>query len=501
MHETHFAADSAAEYRVFRTRWLAAAIVVLGLGLRAWNLGGTGFTSDEIEELRLARAPLADLILDRDDDRFPPLHRSLVGVATRATGTDSAARWMSVVFGGLTLVVVWRAGVLLLGARGAIWPTLLLAASPFHIMYCRDGRAYSLYMLLAAVMFWAALKLLRSGAWTHWLPLIGSTAAAVYTHYYAGPLAVVVWLVVLSAAIRRDGWRRPFAAAVAMTVLLVPAPILLWLAMHDLPNEKLVAWFDVEALGFAYVSLATGFTVGPSVQELRSMPTSEGVRQLLPWVAAIGFSYAVLGWYALRRLEKWDLVLLLAPPLVLVPLLGVAGNLAEQGFVYRYVCWMAIPYALVLGAGASCSRQRRLAAFAVATLVTVNAIAIYNRNFDPRYAEEDFRAVAAKLDELDSQHGPVLVASNYIGSALRYYAEETRPVASFPIFSQHASERDAALGEFLAAHPAGTRFMIVSQWLPDDDVRRATRDAALREFDAKLVAELNQTEIYSAVVP
>ena len=494
-------ADLAAGPRTPHTWWLAVAIVFLGVALRAWNLDGTGYTSDEIEELKLSRAPLADLILDRDGDRFPPLHRSLVGIEIRSTGSDLAARWLSVVCGGLTLVVVWRSGVMLLGDWDALWPTLLITCSPFHIFYCRDGRAYSMYMLWAAVMFWAALRLLRRGAWRDWLMLIVATAGAVYTHYYAAPLAVVVWAITLYVTIRRDGWRWPLTAALGASVLLAPAPILLWMAMSDLPNEKLVAWFDVEALGFAYVSLATGFAAGPSIQELRSMPASEGIRQFLPWVAAIGFAYATLGWYALRRLRKFELALLLAPPLVLVPILGIVGNLIEQGFVFRYVSWMTIPYALLLGAGARRWRQRPIVAVAIAALLMVNGVAIFNRNFDPRYAEEDFRAVAKKLDELDPERGPVLVASDYTGTALSYYAGTSRSIASFPIFSQHVAEREAAIDEFLVRHPPGTRFTLVSQWLPADDVRRATRDAALHQFAARLVAELNQTEIYSAAVP
>src|SRR5262249_14429251 len=161
---------------------------------------------------------------------------------------------------------------------------------------------YAMYVLLSAMMFWGALRVMRRGGWGDWTMLILSTAAAVYTHYYAGPLAVVVWGVALAVAIPRDGWRRPLAATALIGLLLLPSPFFLWSALSDLPDEKLVAEFDVPAYGYSYVSLATGFTVGPSMMELRSMPASDGVRQFLPWIAVLGFAFATLGWQACRKL-------------------------------------------------------------------------------------------------------------------------------------------------------------------------------------------------------
>ena len=261
-----------------RSLLLALVVIALGVALRAWNLHGSGFTSDEVAELNAIHQPLADIIADRDDDLFPPLYRTTAALVVRAAGTDLAVRWLSVAYGALALIVIWRAGAELFGERDAVWPTLLLAGSPFHINICRDGRAYALYCLFAAVMFWAALRLLRRGGWSNWLLLIVSTAGGVYTHYYLGPLAVVVWLVVLATAIPRDGRRQPLIAATAITMLLLPAPFMLRTALADKTEELLVAWFDVEALGYAFVSQATGFTVGPSRVELRSMPASAGIR-------------------------------------------------------------------------------------------------------------------------------------------------------------------------------------------------------------------------------
>lgn len=492
-----------------RVPWLfVIGVIALALALRGWNLHGRGFTADEVAELLLARQPLASVIMDEDDDRFPPLYRTILVIWERAFGTEAAARWLSVVAGVLTVIVVWRAGAALLDERDAPWPALLLACSPFHIHFCREGRAYAVYCLFAAMMFWAALRLLRDGGARRrgeWALMVGSTVAAVYSHWYAVPLAALLWAFSLAASWRRDGWRLPAGAVAATALLLIPAPIILIRASADLPDEELYAGFDLEALGYALISLPGGFTIGPSMKELRSIPAAEGIRQFLPWVAAVGLAGLVLLGQAIRRLGLRGaggraLAMLVASAL-LTPLLGYAGNLTGGGFVYRYVVWLVVPYALLLGAGASRSRASWAARLAVVALLAVNAAAIFNRAYDSRYDEEDFRAVAAKLEELGADDAPVLVASNYMGAALRYYWPAERPLTSFPIFAHHGDQRAERLQEFRQTHPSGTKFWIVSQWLPETDVRRATRDAALVELGATLEAQLVQMEIYSAQQP
>lgn len=485
-----------------RIPWLLViGVIALGFLLRGWDVHGRGYTADEVAELLLARKPLATVVMDEDDDRFPPLYRTILVIWDNAWGTEAAARWLSAIAGGLTVVVVWRAGAVLLNERDAVWPALLMACCPFHIHFSREARAYSVYCLFAALMVWAALRLQQRGRRGDWALLVVTTAAGVYSHWYAVPLGAMLWLFVCFAGWQRREWRRMFTAVAAMALLLVPAPILLIRATADLPDEELYAGFDVEALGYTFVSLAGGFTVGPSMKELRSIPAAEGIRLFLPWLAAIGFAGLTLAWQAIRRVGvRAPLVMLVASSALLVPLLGYVGNVTGGGFVYRYVVWLAVPYALILGAGASRFSVSWFARLAVVVLLMVNAAALYNRTYHARYDEEDFRAVAAKLEELGAAEAPVLVASNYMGHALQYYWPAERSLTSFPIFAHHGEQRAERLAEFQAAHPAGTKYWIVSQWLPEDDVRRETRDAVLDELGAKREAELVQMEIYSAEV-
>ena len=482
-----------------RRRAIAMAILVLAFALRAWRLHAVGFTADEVSELQSARKSIVSMLLDEDDDLFPPLYRPTAAMWNRLWGTELATRWLNVAYGVAATWFVWLAAVELLGDRRAVWPALLFATAPFHVHYCREGRAYALYVLFAAIAFWAALAVWRRGEPRHWIALTVASAAAVWTHYFAGPLVVVVWAWLAVATLRTSDWKPFVAAAGVLAILLAPTPLVLRRAMADHPDEHLTASFDKETYAYAYLVQSTGYTLGPSMLELRSIDAREGARQMLPWAIVIGLAWAVLVASGVTLLAgEASLWLLLTTFFVLVPLLGFGGNLVGVGFFYRYAAWLPIPYALLLGAGASRNPRPWIVACATATLLLVHGVAYYNRLFDARYAEEDFRAVAARLDELASPDDPVIVASPYMAAALNYYRPADRAAASFPIFSQAAERRERDIAAFLAGVQPGQRYWIVSQWLPRTDVRRETRDATLRDLGARFRAELNQTEIYEA---
>ncbi len=480
--------------------WFLLAIVLLAFALRAWNLHGEGFTADEVSEVLASHVPVVSMLLDEDDDQFPPLYRLALGLSVRLTGSDLTARWLSVLCGTAVIFVVWGAGAELLGKRDGWWPALLLATCPFHIHYSREGRAYAFFFFFCCLAIWAMLRLLRNGSVGNWCLLAAGSLAAIYTHYFAVPLLAAVWLISLLGVQNRDARLRGLIAALCVTIGTLPAFYLLRRAMLDFPVGKLVSTFDVEALGYTYMLLVSGFTLGPSMRELRTLSASEGIALFLPWIATVGCVLLVLSYYALQRLRSSrGLLPLLFLLLFLVPAIGWSGNLAGVGFVYRYVLWLAFPFVLWVAAGAACSKSSRLAMFATVALLLLNVIAVGNGYMNPRYQGEDFRATARYLTSQQKEPRPILVASPYMAQALRYYLPEDWEVDSFPIFSQLEEPREKRVAEFLASLDKGEPYWFLSQWLPKDDIRRQTRDAIRERLASEFITEVGMMEIYKAV--
>ncbi len=299
-------------------RWLwALGILLLALVLRGWNLHATGYTADEVSELRDARRPYTEILTDRDDDLFPPLYRLTLATWNRLWGDERAARWLNVLFGVATVGVMLRIGALSLDESQQHWPALVFAVSPFHVHFCREGRAYALFVLLAAVAWWMTLRVLRAGSVKNWLTCGIAMTAAIWAHWYAAPLMVLLWLAGVLVSLPRDGWRPAALGTLAAAMLLAPGPFLLLQALRDLQHERLYAKSDVEAVGYLYFLQAAGFTVGPSMVELRSIPAQEGIMRLAPWLGVVGVAcvplFALgLGQFVDRRVRALTLLALLA---------------------------------------------------------------------------------------------------------------------------------------------------------------------------------------------
>ncbi len=481
--------------------WLAV-IVVFALLIRAWDLNGTGFTSDEVSEINSAHASLQSIIMDEDDDRFPPFYRFVLSSCVKATGTDLTLRWVSVVCGVLAVVVVWMIGKEIAGTRVGLWSAFLLAVSPFHIHFSREGRAYGFYFLFCCIAMWAAVRLSRTSKFKDWLCLGFASLLALYCHYYAVPFLAVLWLSALWVTRTHGTWRYAWIVLAGCALFSIPVALILLDATENMPAGSLVAWFDIEAWAYTFLIQVSGFTFGPSMRELRSISAAEGIRMFLPWVAATGVALATLSYFAYLTLKDSKWLGMLAVFLVaMVPLVGYAGNLFGVGCTYRYVIWIALPYVLWLGAGAAQLSHRKLVLPAVCLLLVLNGIAVYNRHNDPRYAKEDFRAVAQYLEDHEYGNMPVLVANPYIATALDYYLDDEWEISSFSIFVEYKEGRKRSLEEFVDSHSPGSRLWILSEWLPYDDSRLETRNEVRDRFQAELIHELCMMEISVGRIP
>ena len=121
---------------------LLALIVMIGAGLRLWDLGASRFGYDEAFTAMAGRLPLgglADFVTRHDS--HPPLDYLIHAPFARAGVSEFWFRFPSVVMSiaALALLAWW-----LRSRRGvAIWATIAMAVNPFQITHGRDARMYA----------------------------------------------------------------------------------------------------------------------------------------------------------------------------------------------------------------------------------------------------------------------------------------------------------------------------------------------------------------------
>ena len=402
-----------------RQKLLLLLSLAIGFALRAWDLPGQSLSADEVWELQHIKRGLAAA------DGFPPLYNLLlIGWLTLFPGAVSA-RWLSVLFGLLCVCFGWLLGRRLGGDSVGVWTALFLAVSPLHVWYSQDGRMYTLYVLLAAITLWALVRAMEGDSPRDWILFTAAAAAGMYVHYYFAIVVLVAAIIILT----QRGHRRlakPIAAYAAIAALCLP---LLWLISKDfgLQAETTYAYRGgLGGLGYTYVSFLTGYTLGPSLRELHTMTMGQAFVGFLPWLALLALPLAVLSYHAVKVLNSKTLVwlgLLIVAP---VAIAGILGMVTGVGYHVRYVVWVIVPVAVLLGAGAS--RWRRWpVAIAVIILFGVFVVAVVNRRYSERYRDEDMRAVSIYLRS-QPDITPIFVLPHYMARPVWYYLGNERAV-------------------------------------------------------------------------
>jgi hypothetical protein len=193
---------------------------------------------------------------------------------------------------------------------------------------------------------------------------------------------------------------------------------------------RAVGWLD---LPYAFYAYAVGFSYGPSTAELHHDRLAAVVSSLPAVVlAAVTFGgLAVRGTLETRRLEPAARSIVWAW-LVIPLLLAFAIALTSANpFNVRYAILAFPAFVLLIALGVRAPR-RPLIAGLVLVGIGIAALSRAQLAFEPRYAKEDTRGLAAALREAATADDLVIVNASYMASAVAYYYAGPARVVPYP---------------------------------------------------------------------
>ena len=160
-------------------------IVLIGLGLRLYDLGAESFWRDEISSLQAAQLDLRQIIDDRSASFHPPFYYFVLHYWLKLFGSSEfAARLLSALCSTLSIVLICRVGTLLFGERLGLLSALIFALAEFQVHYAQEVKGYALFTLLNLCSFYFFILLLQHRAKSHALGYVFSTVLLLYTHAY-----------------------------------------------------------------------------------------------------------------------------------------------------------------------------------------------------------------------------------------------------------------------------------------------------------------------------
>lgn len=355
------------------------ALILLATLLRLPALGRDSLWLDEAISFLTARLSASDILANQVNDPHPPLYYLLLHFWLQVTPvTDAALRLSSVIWNLLLIPVIVALGRLLFDNNQAALVTgLLVAISPFQILYSHELRMYTFLMFITAVVVLCYLQARQKDHWLWWVAFAISDLAAIYTHFFAFPVLFAIGLHTLIK--RRDtaSLRRVILIGVVLFILFLP-----WIAI--LAGESQYELGSLRPL--AQASGESG-----SLAPLLTTPTF------------LLFGFSTTSWYSalalfftlatpliflveLRRLRRTqDLTTLLLPALIVVLTIGipVTVNFIRPFFLPERTMAAASPFLLLLLGWGSAKKQGLLRYMVVASAIVMLAGTLFYLQSEP----------------------------------------------------------------------------------------------------------------------
>ncbi len=389
-----------------------------------------------------------------------PLYALLLHGWVRLAGdSEWALRAPSVLFGVLTVpALAWLASRWL--GRDAAAPAAWLAAgSPFLVWYSQEARNYSLLVLCVALAMGALVAMRERVSAGRLVLYAGATATGLLSNFsfvLLAPAHVRAWF---ASGPARAARLRAMAVTAALALLValpwVPRLASTWDWSRLRPQREAVegetplrgaTTFHAGAVPYALHTFAVGYTLGPSLRELKRDASAATLRRHAPALAATALVFGALGLAGLaelrRRRRLGDALLWIAVPLVAVSYAAIQNF---KVFHPRYVAVTLPALLLVVAAGLLRLPRpaRAVAAIAIVGLWSVSLAQFYG---DPAYVKDDFRAACREVSAR-ARPGETVIAAGAEDPVIYYYVHRFHgrlPVNTYWLgFSAHPVRMDA----------------------------------------------------------
>ncbi len=477
--------------RVPSAHWVTL-ITFLAFALRIARLDFQPLWWDEGWTVYFATSDIPSMVARTAIDIHPPLYYLLLHLWILLLGSSPfAIRLSSLVVGVLSAPLIFLVARRLFTPSVGLLTTLVWAVAPFPIYYSQEARMYALVTFLGllstlfALQIWKGLKEDQSSIGL-WAGYILTTAAAAYTQYYAAfiPLAQTLFFLIILARYNRSLTLKWLTAQAIWLLFYAPWLLFAGSRLIDYVATKLVKEADLP-LGFTtYMGshLAT-FSLGHLPENLAWL----GIIPLL--LAALGMGSALLRASKVsleqgKRLGQGVVFLLLY---LLVPLLS--GFLINLRFPFRAVgierlLLLATPaFYILVALGLSSLKGKRMY-LAGLVLIALCGFSLFNFYTIPRYAEDDYRPLIARMEALAQPEDVILAIHPWqVGYFRSYYRTPLpflylTPKEETDVTQERWVERPDLLGQgldgLLSQHPR--------LWFPTHQVLGRILESEVEEY-------------------
>ncbi len=391
------------------------SIVLLGVGLRFINLNQSLWLDEAINVLAVQHFSLWGLITEyAKSDFHPPLFFVILWGWTKLFGVgEIISRLPSVLFGTLTIYIVYLLGKKLHSVKLGLISALLVATNPLHIYYSQEARMYSLAAMVVTLNILLLCKIIKHEKVNIFFLVVSNLLvfASDYVAYLIFP-AQLLFLILSGQKQVIKKWFIGFLTAILLWSIWTPV-FLNQLMVGSQTSQNLPVWkmvvggFDIKAAPLTLVKFIIG----------RISLTNKLIYfSLLIPICSLFIFLVIKGLRVIHANYRNLLISWLIMPIIL----GLIISLFIPIYSYFRLLFVLPVFLILVSLGImSFSGRLKYLLLVIILLIQVSSSAIYL--FNSKYQREDWRGLVGYLK--NKEKGYTLFESSGSFSPFDYYSQ------------------------------------------------------------------------------
>lgn len=418
-------------------------LIILGLSvfsaITLFTITKSSIWFDEAFGAYIIRFNFFDIAKYTAFDVHPPLYYWVLKLWSMFFGnSELAIRSMSLLFGGISIVLGYLITNRLFGRKAARYSLLFLVLSPMLIRYSQEARMYTMVVAIAMMATLFLLKATESNKKTHWMVYGIFVGLGMWTHYFSAIIWIAHWVwrayVIKCESSNKNFNQRFFSKEWKFTNLVALGLFVPWLPFF------ITQLSIVQAFGF-WIPPVTPNTV---INYLSNVIFYQESSQLTGWLALyliilfIGFIF--IGHYVYEIMnkdrKKYYILLIIISVFPIILLFIMSLPPLRSSFVDRYLFTSSLFIAIYMGVTLSYCENlfKSYYTYVIAILVAVamvigigNVYQLGNFNKNTN-SSNNTRQIIEKVKQNSESKLPIIAGSPWLFYESIFYSSTDNPV-------------------------------------------------------------------------
>lgn len=398
-------------------KWIYGfSLLVIATLTRAFHLGREDFWLDEIYTLTRATQPLQEVWSQIGAGlhlRYFIQDHILYRIWVTGGTTPGYVRILPLLFGLMSVWLIYRLTVLWSDETTGRWAGLWAAVSPLLIYYSQEARGYTLWIFLYLASLYSLSRLIQSSRKSDYFLYMLSSVLCIYVQvlgvFWVGIAGLVGWLWTISI---KD--KKPCLPLITCQggILLFTLPWIYFLSRIPADGLEWIPSFSIKML----VDTFKIFTLGlfNNTQPLMVFWIQYGL-----WGILCG-----TGLFLLLKNKKWDILILLTVPLMLLAAVSILYK--PLYFTNRYTL-LSLPL-LIIGTcvGWRYLNSPRWLTIVGFTVLILSGVSLFYQFSTPQ--KTPWIKAISSMNRQSNDITPICVYPHYHDLVLKYHLGEKIPI-------------------------------------------------------------------------